>query len=68
MNRIEVQAMLHYSNEIRRICFGSRECMNNGCDTCGYFAMCQANELLYGLIEHEADKYDAKGELKDDNH
>ena len=38
MNRIEVQAMLHYSNE-----------------------------LLYGLIEHEADKYDVKGELKDDN-
>ena len=67
MNRIEVQAMLHQLIEIRKICFGSRECMDNSCDTCGYFVLCQANELLYGLIGYEADKYDAKGEMKDDN-
>ena len=68
MNRNELQAMLRYSNEIRKIVFGSRECMNNGCDTCGYYAICQSNVLLYGLIDYELDKYDVKGELKYDNH
>lgn len=67
MNRINVQAMLYHSNEIGKICYGSRECKNNGCESCRYFAICQANILLYTLIEYEADKYDAKGDLKDDN-
>ena len=67
MNRNELRAMLEYSKQIRKLCFGSRECMNNGCDTCGYHVVCQTNELLYGMTEYVVDKYDAKGELKDDN-
>mgnify|MGYP004459967753 CR=1 FL=1 len=68
MNRNELQAMLHSSNEVRKLVFGSRECLDNNCDSCGYFAICQANSLLHELIGHEADKHDVKGELKHDNH
>lgn len=67
MNRMELQAMLHSSNEVRKLIFGSRECLDNGCDSCSYFAICQANALLHELIGHEADKYNVKGELKHDN-
>lgn len=67
MNRIDVQAMLYHSGQIRKILFESRECRNNHCDTCGYFELCETNTVLYGLITHEANKYNVKGELKHDN-
>lgn len=67
MNRNDLQAMLHYANEVAKIIYVSEECRNGGCDKCGYYVICQMNELLYSLIEHEANKYDVKGVLKDDN-
>lgn len=67
MNRNDLQAMLHYTNEVAKIICGSEECMHGDCNKCGYDVICQMNELLHSLIEHEANKYDVKGELKDDN-
>ena len=67
MNRNDLQAMLHYTNVAAKIICGSEECRRDDCDKCGYYVICQMNELLYSLIEREANKYEVKGELKDDN-
>lgn len=67
MNQNELEKMLHFSNEVRKLVIGSRECIDKGCDSCGYYAICNATALLHNLIWHEYDKYDAKGELKHDN-
>ena len=67
MNRNDLQAMLYYIKEVAKIIYGSEECRHDDCVKCGYYVICQMNELLRSLIEHEANKYNAKGELKDDN-
>lgn len=66
MNRNDLQAMLHYTNEVAKIIYASEECRHGDCDKCGYYVICQMNELSHSLIEREANKYDVKGELKDD--
>lgn len=67
MNRNDLQAMLHYTRELEKIIYDSEECKHNVCTQCGYYAICRMNVLLHSLIEREANKYDVKGELKDDN-
>lgn len=67
MNRIDLQAMLHRTNELVKICLESKDC-KHGCANCSYYAICHVARALQSLIRHEADKYDAKGELKHDNH
>ena len=67
MNRNDLQAMLHYTNEVAKIIYASEECRHCDCGKCGYYVICKMSELLHSLIEHEANKYDVKGELKDDN-
>ena len=67
MNINDLQAMLYHIREVSKIIYGSEECKHDDCNKCGYYVICNMNELLHSLIEHEADKYNAKGELKDDN-
>ena len=67
MRQNDLQTMLHYTKELSKIIYGSEECKHDDCYKCGYYVICNMNELLQSLIEHEAVKYSAKGELKDDN-
>lgn len=67
MNRNDLQAMLYHIREVSKIIYGSEECKHDVCYKCGYYAICNMNELLQSLIEREAVKYNTKGELKDDN-
>ena len=67
MNRNDLQAMLYYIKEVAKIIYGSEEFRHDDYVKCGYYVICQMIELLHSLIEHEANKYNAKGELKDDN-
>lgn len=68
MNRNDLQAMLHYTNQIAKLMCGSKECRSCWCNDCDYYTICQTNTLLHDLIGHEADKYSVKGELINDNH
>lgn len=67
MTRRQLQAMLHHTNEIAKICLESEDCKHGVCANCSYYAICHVNRTLQYLIKHEADKYNAKGELINDN-
>lgn len=68
MNRNDLQSIMHYSIEITKLLLCTKECIDNTCDYCGYFAICEANDLLRKLIKREHLKLEEKGELKHDNH
>lgn len=53
MNRNDLQAMLHYTNEVAKIIYATEECRHGDCDKCGYYVICQMNELSHSLIERE---------------
>lgn len=60
MMYMDLQAMRHYVRQAQKIMYETRSCIINGCDNC---------ELTYCLlkfIQHEINRYDAKGELKDE--
>lgn len=56
MNRNDLQAMLHYTNEVAKIIYVSEECRHGDCDKCGYYGICQMNELLHSLSAKAIDE------------
>lgn len=67
MKRNELQAMQHYSRGVQKVLFKSYDCVVRECDNCDYAYICEVTNLLLKFIQHELNKCDAKGELKDDN-
>ena len=67
MTRRQLQAMRHYVRQTQNIIYKTRNCIINGCDNCDCAYICELTNCLLKFIQHELNKYDAKGELKDDN-
>lgn len=67
MNRNELQAMRHSVRDIQKRLFESLECRRGSCNGCGYAYICETTNLLLKFVSYESDRYNEKGELKDDN-
>ena len=67
MARNNLEAMFDHAVVIEKIVFETRECSTGICDNCNYYNICETTNLLLKFINHEINRYDAKGELKDDN-
>ena len=67
MNRSRLQAMRHYVRKAQETIYKTRECIEGECNNCDYAYICGAINLLIEYIQQELDRYDVKGELKDDN-
>ena len=67
MRRRQLQAMRHYVRQVQKIIYETRSCIISGCDDCDCAYICELTNCLLKFIQHEINKYDSKGELKDDN-
>ena len=67
MKQNELQAMFDRAVIIQKILFETHECSTGICADCNYYSICEATNLLLKFIQHELNKHNAKGELKDDN-
>ncbi len=67
MNRNDLQAMRHYVRKVQKLVYETRDCIIAGCDNCDWAYICELTNCLLKFIQHELNRYDAKGELKDDN-
>lgn len=67
MNKRELHAMRHYVREIQKIVYKTRDCIISECDNCDGAYICELTNCLLEFIQHELNRYDAKGELEDDN-
>lgn len=67
MTRKDLQQMRFYVRQVQKRVYETRECINGECDNCDYAYICELTNCLLKFIQHELNKYDAKGELKDDN-
>lgn len=67
MNKRELHAMRHYVREVQKIVYKTRDCIISGCDNCDRVYICEITNRLLKFIQHEINRYNAKGELKDDN-
>lgn len=72
MTYMDLQALRHYVRQAQKIIhetlsLESEDCKHGVCANCSYYAICHVNRTLQYLIKHEADKYNAKGELINDN-
>lgn len=67
MTRRQLQAMRHYVRQVQKIIYETRNCIINGCDNCDCAYICELTNCLLKFIQHELNKYDTKGELKNDN-
>lgn len=67
MTYMDLQAMRHYVRQVQKIIYETRSCIIIGCDNCKYAYICELTNCLLKFIQHELNRYDAKGELKDDN-
>lgn len=66
MKRNDLQAMRFYARQLQKVIFETHNCVIRGCDKCDYAYICEITNLIVEVISRECDKYDAKGELKDD--
>lgn len=67
MEQNKLKAMFDHADIIQDILFETHECLSGICADCNYYSICEVTNLLLKSIQHELNKYDAKGELKDDN-
>lgn len=67
MNKRELHAMRHYVREVQKIVYKTCDCIISECDNCDGAYICELTNCLLEFIQHELNRYDAKGELKDDN-
>lgn len=67
MTRNDIQAMLHYICEAQKILYEAQKCKQGSCKSCNYTHICTATSHSCTLIKCEAERYNVKGELKDDN-
>ena len=67
MNREDLLQMRFYVRQVQKRSYETRSCLIKGCDNCDYVYICELTNCLLKFIQHELNKYDAKGELKDDN-
>lgn len=67
MKYIDLQAMRHYVRTIQKIIYEPRDCLTVECDNCDCAYICELTNCLLKFIQHEINRYNAKGELKDDN-
>lgn len=66
MTYMDLQAMRHYVRQTQKIIWETNSCITIGCDKCDYAYICELTNLLIKFIQHELNKYDAKGESKDE--
>lgn len=67
IRRNKLQAMRHHVRELEKTVYATQECTKETCNVCSYNTICKVTTLLIQLIEHGIDKYNVKGELKNDN-
>lgn len=67
MNLIKLEAIWDSVWKAQKIIYETHSCIINGCDNCDYAYICEVTNLLLKFIQHELNKCDVKGELKDDN-
>ena len=67
MTYIDLQAMRHYVRQVQKIIYETRSCIVIGCDNCECAHICELTNCLLKVIQHEINRYNVKGELKDDN-
>lgn len=67
MTYMDLQAKRHYVRQVQKIIYETRSCIVIGCDNCECAYTCELTNCLLKFIQHEINRYDAKGELKDDN-
>lgn len=66
--RNELQAMLDDADQLLKRIYETKECANSGCDArCSYNAICEVAHITYKLIKRQADLYNIKRSVKDDN-
>ena len=64
MNQIELEAMRDSVWQAQKIMYKTRSCIIEGCDNCDYAYICELTNCLLKFIQHELNKYDAKGQKK----
>lgn len=67
MNRNDLYEMRRHVRYVQKRAYETRSCLINGCDNCEYAYICELTNCLLKFIQHELNKYNANGELKDDN-
>ena len=67
MKQNNLKAMFDHAVIIQKILFETHECSTGICADCNYYSICETTNLLLKFIQHELNKHNAKGELKDDN-
>jgi hypothetical protein len=67
MTYVDLQALRHYVYQVQKIIYETHSCIIIECDKCECAYICELTNCLLKFIQHEINRYDAKGELKDDN-
>lgn len=67
MTYTDLQAMRHYVRQVQKIIYEPCSCIVIRCDNCECAYICELTNCLLKFIQHELNKYNSKGELKDDN-
>ena len=67
MTRRELQVIRHYVRQVQKIIYETRSCIVIGCNNCECAFICELTNCLLKFIQREINRYDVKGELKDDN-
>ena len=65
MNQKDLQEMYFHVRQAQNRAYETRSCIIIGCGNCDYAYICEVTNLLLKFIQHELNKYNAKGELKD---
>lgn len=65
MTYVDLQATRHYVIQVQKIIYETGNCIVIGCDNCDCAYICELTNCLLKFIQHELNKHDAKGELKD---
>ena len=64
MNRNDLYEMRFHVRQVQKRAYETRSCLIMGCDNCDYAYICEVTNLLLKFIQHELNKYDAKGQNK----
>lgn len=67
MNRNDLLEMRFNVRQVQKRAYKAQSCLIKGCDNCDCAYICELTKCLLKFIRHELNKYDVKGELKDDN-
>lgn len=67
MTYMDLQKFRNSVRQAQKIIYETSSCITIGCDNCDCAYICELTNCLLKFIQHKLNKYDAKGELKDDN-